>query len=274
MNKTLLTEYEKLQIKKIEAWKRQEPSVASKVLKFLMSPLNSIVKSIIPDKIIMGALSFSNTIAEWLTDKEKTIKRAEIKNISDLKSGDLQKSDLLADRVHNWAMGEAGLEGGVTGAMGYVGMAIDIPWLITLSLRTINQIGLCYGFEVNNQNDRDFLLSVLMASSSSSMEEKVEALLTLKQVEKIIANQTWKAISAQAHKNMISKETGLVALKKLANIIGINLSKRKALQAIPIIGSAIGLSINVKFLKDVGWAARYLFQERWLLENNKINDLI
>jgi hypothetical protein len=50
--------------------------------------------------------------------------------------------------------------------------------------------------------------------------------------------------------------------------LGINITKRKALAAIPVIGAAIGGTVNYWYLNDVCWAARRSFQERWLKEQN------
>ena len=62
-------------------------------------------------------------------------------------------------------------------------------------------------------------------------------------------------------------------IKSLAKQLGINLTKRKALQAIPAIGALVGASVNGWYIKEVGWAARRAFQERWLLENHKIIEI-
>jgi len=55
--------------------------------------------------------------------------------------------------------------------------------------------------------------------------------------------------------------------------VDINLAKRKALAATPIIGAVMGCPVNVWFIKEVGWAARRSFQEKWLIENHKIIEI-
>ena len=67
-----------------------------------------------------------------------------------------------------------------------------------------------------------------------------------------------------------SKEAVILSLEKLSTQLGINITERKILQTIPAIGAVVGGSVNGWFLNDVAWAARRGFQERWLIENNRI----
>ncbi len=71
----------------------------------------------------------------------------------------------------------------------------------------------------------------------------------------------------------LSKEGGIIAIKNLAKQLGINITKRKAMQAVPLIGAAVGASVNGWYVKDVGWAARRAFQERWLVDNKKVKGI-
>jgi uncharacterized protein (DUF697 family) len=148
-------------------------------------------------------------------------------------------------------------------------MAVDIPAIITLAFRTINKIGMCYGFESKTKEDNQTILSILSVAGANTMKEKQLALLSLKQLEVIIIKTTWKKMAQKATENEFTKEAGIIALKNLAKQLGINLSKRKALQVVPVIGAAVGASVNGVFIQDIGWAARRVFQERWIMEKYK-----
>jgi len=150
---------------------------------------------------------------------------------------------------------------------------MDIPAIITLALRTIQKIALCYGFEITTKQEKEFVLAVLAASGANGMQEKLAALGTLKMIEVQIAKQTWKKMTGIAAENQLSKEVGIIGIRNLAKQLGINLTKRKALQAIPVIGAVVGASVNGWYIKEVGWAARHSFQERWLIENQKITEI-
>ena len=268
-----LTKYEKTQVGEIRKWKVEEPTVMSKALGIILSPVTWLVNKIIPEAAIRGVLDFSSSAAEWLTDTKDIVRDAGVSSIADLKAHDFEKSDGLANEVHNWAIGIGAAEGGASGAVGLPGMAVDIPAIIVLALRTIHKVGVCYGFEVQTKHDREFVLAILAASGANDMKEKIAALSTLRAIEVAITKETWKALAQKATSSQMGKEAGVIGIKNLAKQLGINLTKRKALQAIPVIGAVVGASVNGWYIKEVGWAARRAFQERWLIENQKISEI-
>ena len=60
----------------------------------------------------------------------------------------------------------------------------------------------------------------------------------------------WKAMAQKATTNQMSKEAGVIGIKNLAKQLGINLTKRKVLQAIPAIGALVGASVNGWYIKE------------------------
>lgn len=61
-------------------------------------------------------------------------------------------------------------------------------------------------------------------------------------------------------------------IKKLAKQLGINLTKRKAMQLIPVVGAGIGAAVNASYMRDVIWSARRTYQKRWIADNGYILD--
>lgn len=269
----ILNTYESTQLQKIKDFKNEIPSVISQGIGTVLKPLTYLTEKIIPEAAIKGALDFSNSAAKWLTDINDIKRDAKVTNIEELRYADLELCDNLADEVHNWAIGIASAEGGVVGAFGIAGMAADFPAIITLALRTIHKIGICYGYESKTELDNQFVLGILSASGANSVKEKEMALLTLKNIETMLIKQSWKTMAKKAAEQQLSKEGIVIAIKNLAKQLGINLTKRKALQAIPIIGAGIGATVNGWYIKEIGWAARRMFQERWLIENGKIIEI-
>jgi len=268
-----LTRYEKKQIKPIKKWKEERPGVIGKNLGIVVEPAAWLVRRIIPESATKAAIDAASKAGEKLADKKDIIRDGHVRNISSLKRKNLELSDEIANDVHNWAIGMAVVEGAVTGLEGILLAPIDITLIITLAFRTIHKIGLCYGYECVDKNDRDFVLGILAASGANTLEEKLAALTALRIIEVQIAKKTWKDLARRAAQQQLGKEAAIIGAKQLAKQLGINLTKREALAAIPVIGALIGGSVNGWYIKEVGWLARRSFQERWLLDNHKIIEI-
>ncbi|MDA8620776.1 EcsC family protein [Planctomycetota bacterium] len=265
-----LNEYESGQVSAIQDWKNAEPGIVGKSLGLILEPAANLIRKIIPEGAISGAIEGSAWLSYQLTDLEDIKRDGEVDDLEELRRKELELSDRLADEVHNWAIGLATVEGAGTGAIGIFGAPIDVPALVVMALRCIYKIGACYGYKLDQPEDRDFVLSILSAASANSVEEKLVAQAALKNIEITIAKVTWKKMAEKAAEKAVSKEGAVIAVKTLSKQLGINLTKRKALSAIPVIGAAVGGSVNGWYLKEVGWAARRSFQERWLIENHKV----
>jgi hypothetical protein len=268
-----LSSYEQEQLGEIKKWKAEEPGVISQAFGVAMEPMAWLIRKVVPQSAIRAVLDFANSTAEWLTDTSDIKRDGEVQQITDLRYKDLKLSDKLANEVHNWAIGIAVAEGAATGAGGIFTTPVDIPAIITIALRTIHKIGLCYGHECVSKENKDFVLAIMAASGANSMEEKAASLSVLRSLEVILIKQTWKSMTEKTAQQQLSKEAAIIGLRNLAKQLGINITKRRALASIPIIGAFIGGSVNGWYIKEVGWAARRAFQERWLIENDKLVDL-
>lgn len=261
------TEYEKSQVRAIVEWKNQEPSVVSKGFSMIAKPFEFVVSKVIPQSAMEGALNAANSAGQFLADEGDICRDGNVSNIESLRHKSLEVSDSLANNVHNWAITTAAAEGGVTGATGVAGIVVDVPAILTLALRTIHKIGLCYGYRADTLEEKNFVLDILSAAGANSQKEKVSALVALQTLRTIIAKQTWKSMQ-----NAGEKEAMILMIKALCKQLGVNLTKRKALQAIPVIGGGVGAAVNGSFMRDVGYAARRIYQQRWLQDNNKWDD--
>ena len=237
----------------------------------VFKPFSWILNRIIPDKVLEGALTLGNNMGGLFADKGDILRDGKVERIEELRSKSLEVSDKLADSVHNWAIGIAGAEGAGAGAAGIYGMAIDIPTLITLAYRTMHKIGLCYGFECSSSEDKMFLNYIMSAANANTVKEKTLSLVALQQLYVMIAKTTWRKMAEKAAAEKFSKEAFVVFIKTYAKSLGKNLTKRKFMQAIPLVGGVVGATMNASFINDIAWAARRNFQKRWLLINGKIN---
>lgn len=265
----LLTEYEKRQLRSIRAWKEKDRNFATKVFDLVGVPFTWVAKKIIPETAIGYAIKTASSAGSWLADKNDIIRRSGVSDINDLRKKSLKLSDTLAHKVCRRAVKMAVTEGAVTGLGGPVTMVIDIPIVVTLALRTIHKVGLCYGYEATNDYEEQFIFGVLSCASCNSIEEKTGALIALSSVKKSIEQLTLDTLAAKAAQGRFSREGLIMATRKLAHQLGMNISRRKVLQTIPAVGAVMGGAANGLYIKDVGVAARRSFQERWLVDKQE-----
>ena len=179
---------------------------------------------------------------------------------------DLTACEEAAAEVRRWALGYAVTGGGAAGAFGAIGLAVDIPATITLALRTARLTGLAYGFGGDSDAERVFILDILQLAGANSTAEKAEALARLEQDRSEIAPESWGKIV-----RLTGQAAGAQAtVHRVAAALGVNLSARKLAQLAPVVGAAVGASVNAAFQNDVALAARHAYRERWLAVNEGI----
>lgn len=183
---------------------------------------------------------------------------------------DLERLDAAANRVQNWAIGYAGLTGGIAGAGGILIAAPAIAVIINISMRTIRRIGLCYGYQATDHLERRFMLEVLaLAGGSGNQAAKLGSAELLREMQMMLARKTWKSMAEKAAQDTASKEAFLTALRLGAKKIGMDLTKKRALTAVPIVGGGVGLLLDGNYLRQVGWTARHCYQRRWLSDQGR-----
>lgn len=264
-----LDEYEARQVEAIRKYESEEPGVVSRAVDFVMAPVSWLVQQIIPASTVEGALRGSNWLAERTLDRDAALRVFNVASFDDLKKMSLEKLDDEADAVHNWAVGYAAAEGAGAGWFGIFAAPLDIPFTITLALRTVRRIGHCYGYHGTDELERDFIFAILSEAGANNQTEKLAALTTLRSLQVQLIKQTWKSMAQRATTNRLSRDGALIAIKELAKQLGINLTKRKALAAVPAIGALTGAGVNAVYIGDIAWAARRAYQRRWLVENGR-----
>lgn len=255
----------------IKAWENEEPGVVSKTFGKLLSPVGKLISVVVPEKVIESSINAANAAAQYLTDTDDVLRDGKVESIDELRTKDLKLCDQMADSVHNWAVGIATAEGATVGATGLPGLAVDIPFITTLALRTIYKVGVCYGYVAdasNAEEEKAFALGVLAAANASTLGEKASFVLGLKQISLLIQRNAWKKLAEMGTANLLAKS--VVSVRQAAKLIGVNLTKRKASQAIPVLSGGVAAALNASFINDIAWAARRSYQRRWLEENKVI----
>ena len=163
----------------------------------------------------------------------------------------LEECDAEAIQVGSTANGIALAEGALTGAGGPITTLLDLPLLFGLSLRTIVRIGRCYGFPLDQECDRKFVLGVLIAAASGSLAVRLDRLGQLRDVEDWFLQETQEEI--------ITNEAAAL------------LFQLEIFEEVPAVGAISGGLLNLAFIRRVELTSRRVFQERWLHRRGKVD---
>jgi hypothetical protein len=180
-----LDEYEHQQLALIRAWRGLEPGFATRSIGKASSRLASVAEKMVPTLALRIALDAAHAAAVRLSDRRSILKHAGVADIEDLRYVELQACDRLAGRVGRRATLFAGSSGALFGVVGALGLAADLPTLLTLSFRTIHRIGLCYGEELAAPERRRLPVAVFALAAANTMEEKLEALNAIDAVAEV-----------------------------------------------------------------------------------------
>lgn len=264
----------------IKQWEQDGPGWLAKVGNFILWPANKAAEMLIPNgvhdavaKAIEGFLLGISNLSQHTVNAADITGRIAANRAAFGKHPDLWQEltvvDQEAESCWNWNLGFAATEGGAAGAAGLFGLAADIPALFTIVIRLIQQTAICYGYDPTKPEEQDYVIHILRTGSADDIKTKLEALMLLKQLEVILIKVTWKKMTAEFAAKQFSKLSLLAATRQFAKSLGINLTKRKALQMIPIIGAIVGASFNANFANDVGRTAFMSYRRRWIAERER-----
>jgi hypothetical protein len=151
----------------------------------------------------------------------------------------------------------AAAEGAATGYAGAAGILPDVVALVALNLRAAGEYATYCGFDLRDPTERFFALQVLNAVSQPTDAAKQAALVPVIRVSRALARrQTLQTIE---------QVTLTQAIRNAARALGIQLTRRKLAQVVPVAGAVVGSGFNAYYTSKVCDAAYFLYRERMLM---------
>ncbi|MDT9024195.1 EcsC family protein [Rossellomorea yichunensis] len=144
-------------------------------------------------------------------------------------------------------------QGATTGIGGFLTLSIDIPFILGISLKTLQEIAISYGYDPNDQQERIFIIKCLQFVSSDIVGK--QAIL--------------QELSDFNKKDMQKREQTLSQLQGWREVMTSfrdNFGWKKLFQMIPIAGILFGSFINKSMISDIGETGRMLYRKRRILE--------
>ncbi|MBV8555084.1 MAG: EcsC family protein [Planctomycetaceae bacterium] len=244
-----LTEYESRAVRLIAEWKARTPSRVSRALKVVRWPVGKVMGKVVPEPGVHKICDKVEALLERRNGLEEIARKAGVRDVEELAHRSLEECDQLAREVSARAQREAILEGATAGVAGIAGEAMNTPVLIGAAIRAIRRIGHCYGYRLDTELDRQYVLGILELSTVEDPEER-------KRIRERLYRLMHKMDEGEP-------PIGFEGIKK-------ELVEDLVFEVVPIVGGLVSVFDDYAYMRRVDFAARRVFQERWLRRRGKV----
>ncbi|HET7580086.1 MAG TPA: EcsC family protein [Bacillales bacterium] len=188
----------------------------------------------------------------YLISKKTVLKKFDgVDSLEDIRHLPLGQMDEAARRYAVSRARFAKWQGATTGVGGYFTLAIDIPALLGLSLKILQEIAICYGYDPYDKAERLFIVKCLQFASADVVGKKA-VLDDLEQIDK----------EERQHRTV----TQLQSWREVIMTYRENYGWKKLFQLVPIAGIVFGAIVNKSTLENVAETGMMLYRKRRILE--------
>lgn len=245
--------YEQARLEELQAWLLKPPGLIARGFGRTTSPLVQAVKPWAPVTLLERSFALASEAGRRLAWREQLLSTAGADRVAELAARPLEDCDAHWHRMRRRMMLAGGGSGAVTGLGGAAGWVLDVPALLVLALETIHRSAWCYGIEFESN---DAPLAIFSLAAANTMQEKQQAwqsaLLAV-----IDSRQVLEGLERTLNQSL-AKHATVVGMQQVAQQLGLNLGRRKALGMVPLAGALVGGSVNAWYLRDVAGSARYV----------------
>jgi hypothetical protein len=246
-----LNEYEAKVADEIAAWKSERPSLVMVAFRGLSRPLSRLCSRFIPDDAMRALVTKAEAMSKHFGGQDEIARKAGVRDLRELKAWPLEECDRLAATTSAPAERQAMVEGAVAGLGGLVTETLNVPILLAASLRSIYRVGHCYGYPLDSEIDRLFVLGNLELATADDP------------VRRQALDGQLRDLDPDAAKSQAGKTMNLKGVED-------DLLEDLAFGAVPIVGDLTSILMDYDFVHRVDITARRVFQERWLRDRGKV----
>jgi EcsC protein family len=241
-----LNDYEAAQVAEIAAWKGEEPGAISRTLRKVRAPLGRLIGRTIPKGMIRSLAEKSGRLVEHHDGLREVAREAGVGDVTELRNRALRECDRLAVAVSTRAQFLAMAEGAAAGVGGFVTELGNIPVLLAAAERAIRRVGHCYGYRLEGEPERTFVLNVLeLATADDPVSRRLLR-------DRLPAGPQ----TGDSAPGLDGMSDGII--------------NDMLLEVVPIFGDAASVALDYAFMRRVDVTARRVFQERWLRDHGKV----
>ncbi|WP_077617085.1 EcsC family protein [Bacillus sinesaloumensis] len=252
-----------IELKRIEAWEKEQSGLWfwERIGRLPFKILDKLTPKFIHDKI--GVLldeigSYLQTGGKYLVQEKAILNLVEKKTNTTIESiSDIEKIPVQAmieasqEHAEKWTK-VATLQGATTGVGGIFTLAVDIPAILSMSLKTLQEIAIIHGFDPKDKNERIFIIKCLQFSSADIVGKQA----ILKELSSFYQGRS-------SSNEMMSQLQGW---REVVYTYRDQFGWKKLFQMIPIAGIIFGAISNRSMIQDLTETGNMLYRKRRILE--------
>jgi len=175
-----------------------------------------------------------------------------ITQVSDIEDIPLATMDKLSQELTGQRKKFAAIQGASTGIGGIFTLALDVPALMGISLKTLQEIAILHGYDPNEKSERIFMIKCLQFSSADIVGKRA------------ILNE----LSSYYQQGSGSSEmmSQLQGWREVVYTYRDQFGWKKLFQMVPIAGMIFGAFTNRSMINDLAETGIMLYRKRRILE--------
>ncbi|MFZ3589861.1 EcsC family protein [Bacillus sp. DJP31] len=254
-----------LELRKIEVWENDQKGLWfwEKLGRIPFMLLDKVTPAFIQNKIssLLDELGqFLQTGGKYLVQEQHILSKfnqnlppdTQVHSIEEVSQVPLQTMYKISSELSKSRQNIATVQGATTGFGGIFTLAIDIPVLLGLSLKTLQEIAIVYGYDPNDRAERIFIVKSLQFASADVVGKQA----ILKELAGFYKRE-------EHQKEMMSQLQGF---REVVYTYRDQFGWKKLFQLIPVAGMVFGAFINRSMISDISEAGTMLYQKRRIME--------
>jgi len=228
-------------LRELHAWQKQmqkRPSLLNKAAKRMQTKINNLI----PEKAHRAITAVIKKMVQVVLFGSRHTTAKPLQNAS------LPVREIKVLEKINQYRKTAAVEGGITGAGGFLMGLADFPLLLGIKIKLLFDIAHLYGYSTDTYKERIYLLHIFQLAFSSQ-EHRRDVYLKMQQWD-----QQYPDIASKPDdfdwRTFQQEYRDYIDLAKMA-------------QLIPIIGAPVGVVVNYRLVKKLGITAMNAYRMRW-----------
>lgn len=247
----------------IEKWEKDQSKlwIWDRIGRLPFKLLDKITPQFIHNKV--GVLleelgSYIQSGGRYLVSEDNMFKFVEketnipINSCSDIAEIPLHSMSKLSESILHQRKKLATFQGASTGIGGIFTLAVDIPALLAISLKTLQEIAIIHGYDPNKKEERIFIIKCLQFSSADIVGK----------------NAILKELSSYYQKDNATDEmmSQLQGWREVVYTYRDQFGWKKLFQMVPVAGMIFGAFTNRSMIQDLAETGTMLYRKRRILE--------